>query len=93
MTPQEPEAEAPGEIQGLVDELDGGRSVWVGQVPGDSHVYVVMRNGEDATKFKLSFEAAQSLRELLGRTSERGLMAHATWTVVTVKAELKEQDA
>lgn len=93
MTPEEPEGEPVEPIQGLIDELDGGRSVWVGQKPGESLVYVVMRNGEDETKFKLSFEAAQSLRDLLGRTNERGLIAHAIWTVATVKIETQEQDA
>lgn len=93
MTGEEAEAAATEAIDGLIDELDGDRSVWVGQKPGESFVYVVMGNGEDETKFKLSFEAAQSLRDLLGRTNERGLMAHATWTVVAVKAELEEQDA
>jgi hypothetical protein len=70
-------------ISGLTEELDGGRSVFVGQCPGEDKVYIKFHNGETETKLRLSFEAAQALRDLLGAISSRGLMSMSTWICVT----------
>jgi hypothetical protein len=69
-------------IKGLIQDLDGGRSVFVGQIPGDNIVYIKLQNGETETRFRLSFEAAEVLRDLLTRISERGLMSMSEWTVL-----------
>lgn len=71
------------EIAGITHELDGGRSVFVGQVPGESKVYLKFWNGEFDTKIGLSFEASVALRDLLGSISTRGLMASSSWVLVS----------
>lgn len=69
-------------IHGMLQDIDDERSVFVGQVPGESGVYIKFRKGETITRLRLSFEAAEVLRELLERTSERGLMSRSEWTVI-----------
>lgn len=72
--------EASFDVEGHAVHLDGDkRYVWVGQRPGDSTVFVLCVNEDSSLKFKLSFEGATALRALLGRVSERGLMAEAVW--------------
>lgn len=70
-------------VEGIAHDLGGGRSVFVGQTPGDERVYIRFHNGEMETKVCLSFEAATALRELLGAVSSRGLMACNSWHLIT----------
>lgn len=73
-------------LAGITCELDGGRSVFVGQQEGNSNVFIRFWNGEMETKIQLSFDAAILLRDLLGSISRRGLMAESTWMVMSEKA-------
>lgn len=69
-------------IEGITHQLDNGRHVFVGQVPGDDTVYMQFFNGELDTKVRLSFEAAKALRDLLSSISSRGLVSSSTWVLV-----------
>ncbi len=70
------------QIKGITHELESGRSVFVGQMPGEDNVYLCFNNGEMDTKLRLSFEAATALRDLLGSVSSRGLMSTNAWVLV-----------
>ncbi len=72
----------PIEIIGMSHDLDNNRKVFVGQTPGDSTVYLKFSNGELKTTVRLTFEAANALRELLGSTSEDGVMVTSMWVAV-----------
>lgn len=84
---------APRQIEGYVEKLDEKRSVFVGQVPGESDVYMKFVNGDMETNVRITWEACKTLRDLLNSTSDRGLMSLSTWVLAAEETQGPPSDA
>jgi hypothetical protein len=59
-------------VAGLEVSLPDDRTVFVGHAEGDTSFYFRFRNGDAETRFRLSLEAVNALKDLLGVKPEAG---------------------